>query len=258
MRPGEGKSTTQSRNARRRRKKLAEKEAAEREAAATNALSDPNSANAIPLGVRGRDPVEEVALTRTAQTSVSVTHVDTEQRVGLSLANKNKKRGFKKAMENIVPERVVFSNSSTLIAEGASTDNLGTVRSAAASNNPYGRAPRLVTPSEKQELGLLPDNMFVTSVELENDWQGNWDRRKKKKMRDVYSGEQQNGDAEIVELDYGTPNNVVNGSAVESGSGCTGASTVDWAIVEQKWDLLPVFKEDFATINAEQLVGWKV
>ncbi len=115
------------------------------------------------------------------------------------------------------------------------------------------RAPRLATPSEKQALGLLPENMFVTSVELENDGQGNWDRRKKKKMRDVYSGEQQNGNAEVVELDYGTPG--VGGDPTPANSRDT--STVDWAIVEQNWDRLPVIEKDCTMIDVNQFVGWE-
>lgn len=248
--PGEGKPITQSRNARRRRKKLAEKEAAERETAAGKALSDPNSMNAIPLGVRASNTVEKVTTAELSQ-AVSAVQVNAEQRVGLSLANKNKKRGFKKAMVNIVPERIIFSKESESRADGVNAENS---RTQIPVSQTTAKPPRLVTPSEKQALGLLPANMLVTSVELENDGQGKWDRRKKKKMRDVYSGEEQPEAASVgVQLDYGTPDNV-GGDSMAASSRDAGA--VDWAAVEQKWDQFSVI-ENCTTIDAEQLVGWK-
>lgn len=69
------------------------------------------------------------------------------------LSNKNKRRGFKNAMGKEVPPKIIFS---------------GQVRPDTKVN---GRvqvsAPRLVPPSEKQEKGLLPPNVFVTSVDVE-------------------------------------------------------------------------------------------
>ena len=104
--------------------------------------------NAIPLGNHN---VTEVPAA-TPQPIVSV-HGEFADLTMASLSNKNKKRGFKNAMGKEVPPKINF------------------LEQACPDTNVNGRvqvpAPRLVPPSEKQEKGLLPPNVFVTSVNVE-------------------------------------------------------------------------------------------
>ena len=99
-----------------------------------------------------------------------------------SLRNKNKKKGFKLSMANPLPQKIIFTSNTTassgsqqppsLMAEPSTTTSSETIQ------------PRLIPPSEIQELGLLPSNMFVTSVDVES---GMWDEHlplQKKQQQD--------------------------------------------------------------------------
>lgn len=98
--------------------------------------------NAIPLGNHNISGVPEV----TPQTAVGGNEEFADLTMG-SLSNKNKRKGFKDAMGREVPPKIIFSEHGD---QDTNTNGL-----------------RLVPPSEKQEEGLLPPNVFVTSVDVE-------------------------------------------------------------------------------------------
>jgi len=100
--------------------------------------------NAIPLGNHNRTEVPEA----TYQTTVG-SHGGFTDLTMASLSNKNKRRGFKNAAGKVAIPKIIFL--------GPNTTN-GQVQAP---------APRLVPPSEKQEKGLLPPNILVTSVNVE-------------------------------------------------------------------------------------------
>lgn len=115
--------------------------------------------NAIPLGNHDKAEVPEA----TPQANVG-RHGEITDLTMLSLSNKNKRRGFKNTMGKEVSPKIVFSEQLS-----PNTDMNGRVQPP---------APRLVPPSEKQEKGLLPPNIFVTSVDVEEGLR----QRKKQKL----------------------------------------------------------------------------
>lgn len=131
-----------------------------------------------------------------------------------SLSNKNKRRGFKNAMGKEVPPRIIFSER-----VDPHTDTNGRVQAP---------APRLVPPSEKQEKGLLPPNVFVTSVDVEK---GSWPSKKSKPV---------------------VPDNKRSMSEIPA-VGATGG--FDQMTIQAKWDSLGLVSGVLATGT---VVGWKV
>ena len=132
-----GKPATRSRNIRRRRKLQHGRNTA------TRGPEDPTvGVNAIPLGKHNKPGVPEVI----PQATVGGNGEFADLTMG-SLSNKNKRKGFKDAMGKEVPPKIIFSE------QGDQVTNTN--------------GPRLVPPSEKQEEGLLPPNIFVTSVDVE-------------------------------------------------------------------------------------------
>ena len=143
MRPGTGKPATHSRNIRRRKKIQHERNAVARD------LDDPTvGVNAIPLGNNNMTEVPA-----TIPQPIVGDHGEFTDLTMASLSNKNKRRGFKNAMGKEVPPKIIFSGQ---VCPDTSTNGRVQVS-----------APRLVPPSEKQEKGLLPPNVFVTSVNVE-------------------------------------------------------------------------------------------
>jgi hypothetical protein len=104
--------------------------------------------NAIPIGTV---PVKTDVVAETQHTD------GTTEFAMSSLSNKNKRRGFKGAMGQNVPEKIVFTFP-------------------AVEETPIARVlPRLIPPSERQN---LPSNMLVTSVDVE---EGLHSKKKRKK-----------------------------------------------------------------------------
>ena len=104
--------------------------------------------NAIPLGNHNGTEISSA----TPQTIVGG-HGEFTDITMSSLSNKNKRRGFKNAVGKEVPPKITFSGQ---IDPNANMN--GGVQAL---------APRLVPPSDRQEKGLLPPNIFVTSVDVE-------------------------------------------------------------------------------------------
>ena len=205
--PGLGKPSTHSRNKRRRLKRDYKKEAM----SATLSVDTPgppkgsSHTNQLPLGQRKskpgpsslpnptqRDregPAADIAYTlnhtsgmnaqcgdmlpkNAPNEHISDSYIIPNQVMMGSLRNKNKKKGFKQSMANPIPQKIVFTTTTTpesgsqrppfsstqdgLMDEPSSTSSTTTIQ------------PRLIPPSEIQELGQLPPNMFVTSVDVES------------------------------------------------------------------------------------------
>ena len=132
-----------------------------------------------------------------------------------SLSNKNKKRGFKSAMGKEVPSKIVFSDQ----ADSNSNVDLQVPAS----------TTRMVPPSEKQEKGLLPPNLFVTSIDVEEG---------------ILQGKRSKYDAPNTERSETSP---VSRSA----------GVVDRAAIESKWDSLGLVG-GVTELPTGTIVGWKV
>lgn len=135
-----------------------------------------------------------------------------------TLSNKNKRRGFKNAMGKEVPSKIVFSEQVDPNAD--------------LNGQSQALIPRLVPPSEKQEEGLLPPNVFVTSVDVEGALQ-------------TKKGSDRPGSA-IQKTD-------------QSKMPPAGHSTeeIDRAAIEAKWDSLG-FVSDMTELPTGTIMGWKV
>ena len=206
-----------------------EKQQRETDQAAACALGT-DSVNAMPLGVKHNGaPVASSEPNGNEQTPAQqeASPIEVENMV-TSLKNKNKKKGFKSSMAGVVPQRTLFSDGSDAPPESS----LSTFVSRTSVP-----APRLIAPSEKQAMGLLPANMFVTSVEVESE---NWDKKKKTKQRNLYGSEL------IDEVIVVNDNTILN----------YGEAEIDWASVDGKWEKLQVASP--SSLASGTLVGWKV
>ena len=225
-------------------KRALEREAAERARIGVNVV-DETSANAIPLGGKASTQTVQL-LPETASTMADISPtIDTyppqqakeiTESLSTTLRNKNKKKGFKQAMANAVPKRIVFSGDGSASTAQAMVNG--------STSGPDTPVPRLVTPSEKQEQGLLPSNMFVTSVEVEGT---NWDRKKKKKKRDDYyealvEEPGADGEGEVI-LNY-------NDEAPKP-------NAIDFDAIEKEWDSFEAIS-DAECLKEGSFVGWKV
>ena len=245
MPPGYGKPQTRSRNIRRRKKRQYEREADDMQAPVS--IIPIASPNAVPLGSKpslSTPPLPAESLSRPEPIAM------------MSLSNKNKRRGFKRSMAESRPNRIVFdTEDSTPIAASPVS---GLSRPASRSH-----LPRLIPPSEKQDLGLLPPNLFVTSVDVEA---GLWPRREH-----ANDDAGQNGHAErprrakrrkiAPEKEYDEGNQVSQDTALpyddESAAAMGAAEDVDWDGVERRWATLTKVVRG-ANMSPGCLVGWKV
>ena len=132
-----------------------------------------------------------------------------------SLSNKNKKRGFKNGIGKEVPPKIIFSGQ-----VHPDTNVNGRVQVS---------TPRLIPPSEKQEKGLLPPNLVVTSVNVE---EGLWQGKKSK---------------------FVTP----NPKRSETSPVGRSAGEPDHAAIQAKWDSLGLVSS-VTGLSTGTTVGWKV
>ncbi|THH16919.1 hypothetical protein EW146_g3796 [Bondarzewia mesenterica] len=230
--PGYGKPQTHSRNLRRRKKHQYEREAAQPAPASVALTLSTASANALPIGIK--TPIF---------TGASAMDGTPEPVAMMSLSNKNKRRGFKRSMAGSQPQRIVFN-----------TDD----GPAAATSAPPSKLPRLIPPSEKQAMGLLPANMFVTSVDVEagmsprkgnGAWQLDGEEtqpRRKKRRKDA--AEEDYEAAEDIELPY-DDDQAASAAVVKEGP--------DWEEIEKRWETLERVQKGTPLRNGG-LVGWKV
>ncbi|TFK66641.1 hypothetical protein BDN72DRAFT_899638 [Pluteus cervinus] len=215
----------------------------------------------------------------TPTTSVAAMASQPREVMMASLGNKNKKRGYKKQLNVDVPAKIVFSSEGVpMTVRPTPSDGMvdspmaGPTSGAGAVATTTASAPiasaRLIPPSERQERGQLPMNMFVTSVDVE---EGLGERKRKKRRKGdeydygyAYGGrralrsrtkklallEGQYDDAvEEVTLDYGVGEDGVDG----------GASKVcgfEWQEAEKGWEMYRVV-EKVDELCVGGLFGWK-
>jgi hypothetical protein len=163
--------------------------------------------NAIPLGNHGRTETAEA----TRQTIVD----DCGELAMASLSNKNKRRGFKGTMGKEIPSKILFS-------EQVDSNTSANARAMVPT-------PRMVPPSEKQERGSLPPNVFVTSVDVEGEL-----RQGKKRKSDTQ-----------------------NTKRSETPPVSRPVGVVDHAAIESRWDSLGLVSS-VMELPTGTIVGWKV
>ena len=166
--------------------------------------------NAIPLG--NHDTIEVPAPT---SRPIAGAHGEFADLTMASLSNKNKKRGFKNAVGKEVPSKIIFSRQAS-----PDTNVNGRVEA---------RTPRLIPPSEKREKGLLPPNVLVTSVNVEEGL------RQNRKPKPVIPNTQRSETPPV---------------------GRT-AEELDRAVINAKWDSLELVASA-AGLPTGTTVGWKV
>ncbi|KAF9032164.1 hypothetical protein BDZ89DRAFT_1063543 [Hymenopellis radicata] len=165
--PGQGRHQTRSRNLRRRVKKQHEQALASGIPFETPPPPPKNlsTTNLQPLGEPNGDSALNLSM--------------------FSLGNKNKKKGYKQALEKPATAKIVFNSD-----EPSSSISTPPTKSAPTQSFPFNQQ-RLIPPSERED---LPSNMFVTSVDVEEGmWGKTRKNRRKRKMKCDVS------------LDYGDP-----------------------------------------------------
>ncbi|KAF9448166.1 hypothetical protein P691DRAFT_760171 [Macrolepiota fuliginosa MF-IS2] len=212
-----------------------------------------------------------------------------------SLGNKNKKKGYKQFLMAPVPKKIVFAEGE---GEMISTSGLASTSSSAPMGLPVPQAltseaqietlvriqpspsrqrplPRLVPPSEIQERGNLPPNMFVTSVDVEADlWNPNGKKKRKNKQKQVgalhehndsFNNSYNNGNGYLADEDvtstYGNDEQV--GETVNDAQPnalpehvVEPATAFDWNKAEKSFDKAPKVAQldDFKQAS---IIGWK-
>lgn len=219
--PGQGKLATQRRNLRRRTKKFYDRLGPQEQA-------DPSNPNDIPLN---GPPALRRSKEHAAAASSSTTNVPIMM---ASLSNKNKRRGFKQAMSSERPAKIIFSQPNLEDAASSAVQPLpfqSTSDSAAFASTPA----RLIPPSEKQEAGLLPSNVFVTSIDVEDP-----------ERFAVHDS------TDVLQIHEPLGQNSTLASATRESQ-----NTVDFLDVERKWETLQAVT-DILQIQLGSMVAWKV
>ena len=240
--------------------------------------AEPQSANLIPLGPRVGTGL------KSSQNAVSSSSADADANAKVTpepssskgitasstfmmsnLQNKNKKKGFKSSAL-MIPPKIIFATEDPTPSSTPSTTEISQeqqstphvvqegILSAEKATTSY---RRLVAPSEKQEQGLLPSNMFVTSIDVEEGMHSNKKGKKREQVRDVDDSGYYGHETSITfvdppsffeELDYGT-------SAADNISKM--AAEPDMASVEARWDSFPRIR-DASQVVRDIFIGWKV
>ncbi|KAJ3789358.1 hypothetical protein GGU10DRAFT_53942 [Lentinula aff. detonsa] len=284
--PGFGSIKTRKRNIRRRLKK--KHEAPKVQGAADTVPSPPKRisiANIAPLGFKSN--VSAATVTTAQQSSEAHSINDPLNLTMFSLGNKNKKKGYKYALAPPTTQKKVFtelesynvSSSSALQGEAeADSDALNspfppstTIFTSAPENPSTTFRTRVIPPSELQSLGKLPKNMFVTSVDVEEDlWRNSLSKKKKKKQRhdqwdENYVGPvsavPQDGEDKGIDLNYGLNEGEPAVSHSLSGPDANGfdaedsKSTLIWSVVENDFEAYP--QVTLGSLQNGKLVAWK-
>lgn len=209
--------------------------------------------------------------------------------LSLLTKNKNKKKNFKGSFASALTQKIVFGEDVSEEAIAALNDNtsISTPEPQAAPTQPETPfLPRLIPPSEHQELGTLPPRIFVTSVDVE---EGISKKNKKDKgkgkgkepssmaMSTSISGkvdprgkpEFDNLPRGVIAEDFGESDPVdtymkhsdLAAQCPMPGYSMTGTSTADqtpsYEEVERKWDAYKLI-EKWEDMKEGFVVGWKV
>ena len=181
-----------------------------------------------------------------------------------SLRNKNKKKGFKKAMTGPVPRKIVFSGGveqgeANPLLDEYPPQNLRDHRIPEA-NKPL---HRLIPPSELQDLGQLPSNVFVTSVDVEKHIWGTQNglpkkkRGKKRKSMGGYDTEGGYGFEEDWEQGGGEEDLPYGDGAQAGVENLVASNGLDWNKAEELWEASSPI-QDIQQLIKGVVFGWKV
>ncbi|PCH41662.1 hypothetical protein WOLCODRAFT_132061 [Wolfiporia cocos MD-104 SS10] len=249
--PGFGKPSTKSRNVRRRRKRMHERLAA---------TVEPASVNEIPLGARAQKDEYTMAAAGPSTERAGTLQSATPHFMMASLQNKNKRKGFKNAMSQSVPAKIVFAST-----EDVDEDVAPAVDSVLQNGLPFANTndrevfraanARLVPPSEKQEQGVLPPNMFVTSIDVEEGVPQK-KRRKQKQTQaraNIEEYERYADAEEEIVLPYNDPQDDVPESQCVV---TTAAGIPDPQAVEAKWEWLTRITNR-SQVKPGMILGWR-
>ena len=215
--------------------------------------------------------------------NISDPYIAPNQLMMSSLRNKNKKKGFKQSMANPLPQKIVFTTNST--ASGSQQPSLSAQDQDMVMNEPSISSetiqPRLIPPSEIQELGQLPSNMFVTSVDVESEMWGehlpSQKKQGKKKQKTLNEGrysaitnwhdssqkditsekgqfDDAHDDSSLLTLPYF---NTDVHTTTQAPSSDIYSRPFDWDRVERLWEECAVL-EKLEQLVIGCLVGWKV
>ncbi|KZT21227.1 hypothetical protein NEOLEDRAFT_1181852 [Neolentinus lepideus HHB14362 ss-1] len=304
--PGYGKSQTKSRNLRRRKKKQYEREEANQSqpqtaASGVNAiavagrdalLAPPRSDVLAAISNRSGEPekggggrgIWTTRLERSEDQSQSRPQTPAERTIlmSLGLSNKNKKKGFKAHLNDEVPQKIVFAKPPSPASQRPSSEvEAGDYSEVQAGRSAHvgPSAPRLVPPSEYQDRGELPQNMFVTSVDVEAGMWPDSNKSRKSKGKAKGKGRGKRRDEEEwaeevgVWLDYGegvegedvargevqqtsSATEVANLLSANADTGTDGVGEVVWANVETRFDSLPLLTGE-EQLRDGMLFCWK-
>jgi len=286
--PGYGKATTHARNLRRKRvRALQAQQRAESILQKTPASHALSMTNTTPLGERSSSRAsgytkhkgnkEATTLIADEETRAEEEVEEAQGVMMASLGNKNKKKGFKKFLSASVPKKIVFTENGQAITTSMSASTAQSSVSQSRMSKNKSSTPlescksrsRLIPPSEIQQYGKLPPNMFVTSVDVEADLWVSSERKNQTEEIDVsheldYSHIDENGcqtpeDATMPPVDeaHDSPVGEVNGDAKNTIQQMSANTTFDWNQAEQLFENgLKVSQVDDLRIG--QVVGWKV
>ncbi|KAJ4464778.1 hypothetical protein C8J55DRAFT_566681 [Lentinula edodes] len=279
--PGLGSVKTRKRNIRRRCKKKHDAFGGQGAEVSTLVPSPPkriSGVNVAPLGSRAKNSVSA----RAQQSTDNVLIHDPLNLTMFSLGNKNKKKGYKYALAPPTSQKKVFSvpDSSDVLQEVEEESDVlngplpsSTTIFTSAPENPLARQARVIPPSELQSLGKLPKNMFVTSVDVEEDLWNNSSskkRKKKKKKQQLEHWEEDYTDTVREKpcddempstLDYGLAEEHLSYSnseialAVNDLDAEDSKSMLIWSVVEQNFEAFPQVSLD--SLQNGKLVAWK-
>lgn len=231
---------------------------------------EPASVNLVPLGSR---LISEPELMLTSASSVdtqvtlstegATTSTQANTFMMLSLQNKNKKKGFKSA-PTIIPAKIVFTTEERdSIAKSPQIhhvagrlsvdDNFVSVEQMTPSKAAPTNNSRLVPPSEKQEQGLLPSNMFVTSVDVEEAMQN---KKRKTKKQTHGSKDSCAGPVRVPDVYEDAVLNLVDGNSALDET-LEAATQLGITEIEGQWNSFRRITEPSQVVR-NAIVGWKV
>jgi hypothetical protein len=175
-----------------------------------------------------------------------------------SLSNKNKRRGYKEAPA-VLPAKIVFGDETNAAAGSSTSATVPTTGVAAPVH-----LPRLVSPSERQENGDIPESwrLFVSSVDVENGMTRRGKKRKQKLAQAWNSQLDELDDAKVaVTLDYGTVDDEVEEEAEAAGRVAplidSKSTSLNWNEIEQQLSTL-LLVDTLALLKPGVIVAWKV
>lgn len=201
-----------------------------------------------------------------------------------SLGNKNKKKGYKQFLMAPVPKKIVYTeDGQPVVSSLASVSALVSppitqpsmshptilVTALSASSEAQKPRPRLIPPSEIQERGELPPNMFVTSVDVEAGLGSSNRKKKKRKSRgneadfsydhtEPYIDESGYQAEEDITLAYGdeTKEEVASDNTHPAPETRSANSIFDWSQAEKLFENATKISQ-VNDLRIGQIVGWR-